>query len=978
MANNGDLTPQCLQLTLLPDVSRRQDGQPSLQQLQQSEDDVGQRLVSIIDDESCDVAFRLSAALALHHYVQKHWPAPDKTATDLQMSAASCEFLKQHLVPLMNGVPQIVRYNISETIGVIARIDFPEKWRSLLPDLTAVFDTGEIDPILASLRTAHGLFKHYRTAAKSTALWEEILHVQRELSSPLTWLFEYIVQHIRRLEKLPTGSVKKVFQILLLGCQIYHSLIFQEVPGRLVAQLGGWLPAFDQLLHYVNYELRSGNEDQPGVLQCIKAEICEILSMLLAEIVHEVAPYAASFVQTVVTLLKSCTPLMRDDRLVCRGMEFLSRALAQNTYKYLDVFGEQGLLEDVCERIVVPNIQMRDSDVNDLAVNPEEFIRRDIEGFDIHTRRRTAADLLRAARTQHQQRTTQCVLSHVENLLTKDSQRNWKHNESAIFLVATLAAKDSSEEWWGAAMINPHVDVVKFGQQYVLPHILDGPGDHVVLLAACLKFVAAFAAQLPVELLMAALPAVVGHLDSAYSVVHTYAAHCLQRLFSLTDPTTGRSRLSPAQVRPFLDSMDGTPFNSAAPNTLFSRLLAYRPLDTEHPGGRLDENEYTMKCIMRALAFFQLSGELVPHLQYIIPQLLQRIDYEYAVQNPGYARYDHYLFESLALCIGVAARADEARVVEMLEAELLPTANHAVENSVAAFLPYLLQLLARLLETRAGRGDIPDAYLPLLDRLLDPQLLRGNETLTASLVRLVGAYFEAGPAQVVGRLEAAFGLFAILVSNEEYDHEGFNLLRSIIDSMPRDSLQAHLENGICRPIFQRLTDNETDLLVESLVPSLYLMVVRLGAATFIGTLDAIQPDYSLFAMLLEHIMLPDVLTVRGTLKRKLCMVGCVALLSDVLGGPYNASWSSILETCVKLSKLPEKAEMVENDEHLYDLQYHEDHPRCHPVPNPAAAACQLLFARKAEKDYVSHVDVAAAKRLLATHLELTTVSQPAQ
>ncbi|XP_055337167.1 exportin-2-like [Paramacrobiotus metropolitanus] len=977
MANNRDFLRQCLEFTLVPDKTRRQEGEKSLKQFEQNAD-FGQLLVSIIDDGSCELPIRMAATVTLKNYVRKYWPEPDK-AEDLLVPPATCAYLKQELVPLMYRVPHSIQKNISETINSIAWIDFPANWQRLLPDLTASFDAGEIDPILASLRTAHGLFKHYRVAYESKALWKEILHVLDEFAPKFTKLFLTILAQIPNLERLSreggdqtaaTATLKNAFHIILLCCKIFHSLIFQELPEVFVQELRGWLQKFSELLDYENNDLRSDNDDEPGVLNNIKSEICDILTLLAFKYDDDFDPYAAQFVRAVITLLMKTTQLMQDDLLAFSSMEFLSRVLAQN--KCRDVFSGEGFLEAVCEKIVIPNIQFRQSDADDFDSNPEEFIRRDIEGSDIHTRRRAAADLVRAANKFHEERVTKCLLTYIENLIIeyqKDSRLYWKLKDSAIFLTAALAAKGQVARF-GATAINPLVDVVSFCQRHVAPHIQSGPGDQPVLQADCLKFLVTFRAQLPVESLISCFPAVVLQLDSPYMVVHTYAAHCLERIFSMKDTTTGLFRITPDQLRPYLGSLDNTPFNPAAPNTLFSHLLAFRlisPPDNENPDGRLDENEYTMKCIMRALSFFQLS-EILPHFQYIVPQLMKRI--AYAIKNPGNARYDHYLFESLALCIGIACRAD-ARAVEVFEKELIPAATVVLQNSVDAFFPYVFQLFAQLLENRAGSSLIPSEYMMLLDPLLNPQLLRDNETQVPSVVRLLGAYFEANASQVVGRLENALGLFKILVSSKKYDHEGFNLLRPIIDKTPLDSLKGYL-TGIFNQFFERLMRSKTDKFVKNLVPTLYLMVVRLGAATFIQSADEVQKN--IFAMLLDRIMLPEVLKVQRRLTRKLCVVGCVALLTDtakVLGGPYDGIWKNILETCVKLIELPPEKETIE-DLHSFDLT--NDDPTSGPLPTQATSQNQLVFAKKAEKDHVS--DVSDVKVFLATKLAALSATRP--
>ena len=52
-------------------------------------------------------------------------------------------------------------------------------------------------------------------------------------------------------------------------------------------------------------------------------------------------------------------------------------------------------LAQICEKIIVPNIEMREVDAEQFEDNPEEYIRRDLEGSDVDTRRRAACDLVK-------------------------------------------------------------------------------------------------------------------------------------------------------------------------------------------------------------------------------------------------------------------------------------------------------------------------------------------------------------------------------------------------------------------------------------------------------------------------------------------------------------------------------------------------------------------------------------------------------
>jgi exportin-2 (importin alpha re-exporter) len=50
---------------------------------------------------------------------------------------------------------------------------------------------------------------------------------------------------------------------------------------------------------------------------------------------------------------------------------------------------------DICEKIVIPNMTLRDEDVEIFEDDPVEYIRRDLEGSDNDTRRRASVELVK-------------------------------------------------------------------------------------------------------------------------------------------------------------------------------------------------------------------------------------------------------------------------------------------------------------------------------------------------------------------------------------------------------------------------------------------------------------------------------------------------------------------------------------------------------------------------------------------------------
>ena len=92
-------------------------------------------------------------------------------------------------------------------------------------------------------------------------------------------------------------------------------------------------------------------------------------------------------------------------------------------------------------------------------------------------------------------------------------------------------------------------------------------------------------------------------------------------------------------------------------------------------------------------------------------------------------------------------------------------------------------------------GNVPGPYMELFPFLLMPVLWenRGN---IQPLVRLIQAYVRLGPEQIIslGKIEPLLGIFQKLIASKANDHEGFNLLQTMIEFMPRD-LMAKYNQG---------------------------------------------------------------------------------------------------------------------------------------------------------------------------------------
>lgn len=140
--------------------------------------------------------------------------------------------------------------------------------------------------------------------------------------------------------------------------------------------------------------------------------------------------------------------------------------------------------------------------------NPDEYIRRDIEGSDVGTRRKAACDLIKVLAkflepeikvvflTYVQVRKSslkysyfydfhQLVLSPQNMLQTyATSRRNWKSKNAAIYLVTSLESRGQTQRY-GVTQISNIVNLGEFAIEHIVSELQTSQGE-VRLYRLCL------------------------------------------------------------------------------------------------------------------------------------------------------------------------------------------------------------------------------------------------------------------------------------------------------------------------------------------------------------------------------------------------------------------------------------------------------------------------------------------------------------
>lgn len=126
-------------------------------------------------------------------------------------------------------------------------------------------------------------------------------------------------------------------------------------------------------------------------------------------------------------------------------------------------------------------------------------------------------------------------------------------------------------------------------------------------------------------------------------------------------------------------------------------------------------------------------------------------------------------------------------------------------------------------------------------------------------------------------MEALLGIFQKLVASKSNDHEGFYLLQSMIEFLPKEALQPFM-NKLFVLLFQRLHSSKTTKYVKSLLVFFFLFAIQYGTAELIAVIEGVQAN--LFSMVLNRLVIPEVQRVSGNLERKICAVGLTRLICD--------------------------------------------------------------------------------------------------
>ncbi|KAF5296580.1 hypothetical protein FQR65_LT10233 [Abscondita terminalis] len=861
-----------LQQTLSPDVNARRPAEKFLEGVEVNQN-YPLLLLHLVHKNEVDMTIRTAGAIAFKNYIKRNWSTEDDQADRIHQSDRAA--VKSLIVTLMLTSPESIQKQLSDAISIIGKTDFPLKWPELITQMVEKFSTGDFHVINGILRTAHSLFKKYRYEFKSNELFAEIKFVLEKLAQPLTDLL-LATMHLAKVHAEDVNALKVIYSSLVLVCKVFYSLNFQDLPEFFEDNMETWMTNFHTLLTTEVKSLATRDDEDAGIMEQLKSQVCDNISLYAQKYDEEFQPYLAQFVTAIWGLLVSTGLQPKYDLLVSNALQFLSSVGERNHYRHL--FEDSNVLNSICEKVIIPNMEFRTSDEELFEDNPEEYIRRDIEGSDIDTRRRAACDLVNTLSQNFEDRIMHIFGQYLQVMLSKYAEnpnQNWRSKDAAIYLVTSLVSRGSTQKH-GVTQTSQLVSIPQFCQQHILNELERTNVDELpVLKADAIKYIMTFRSILPRDIVVGSLPQMIRHLTGESAVVHTYAACTIEKILVMRD----KNRNNISMIR----GEELAPLAGDLLSNLFATL--------EKPVS--EENEYFMKAIMRS--FSTLQERILPFLSAILPKLTDKL--QQVAKNPSKPHFNHFLFETISLSIRIVCRSNSGAVASF-EDILFPIFQGILQQDIQEFIPYVFQLLSMLMEL-TPTGSIPEPYMQLLPCLLAPVLWERPANISP-LVRLLCAFLTQAAPQVIAqdKLAGLLGVFQKLIASKTNDHEGFYLMQHVIQHVPMEALQPY-HKQIFFLLFQRLSSSKTTKYVIGTIVFFSLYIIKFSANELVSTVDGIQAH--MFGMVLEKLFLADLQKVSGAIERKIVACGVIKLLCDcpeMHSGNYQTYWAPLLQALI--------------------------------------------------------------------------------
>lgn len=186
--------------------------------------------------------------------------------------------------------------------------------------------------------------------------------------------------------------IRPLFESQKLCCWIFHSLNSQELPEFFEDHMKEWMTEFGKYLTNSYPFLEGCGPDGLALVDELRVAVCENINLYMVKYEEEFKGFLSGFAHDVWSLLRNVSQSSSRDQLAVTAIKFLTTVSTSVDHA---LFAADATILLICQGIVIPNVMLREDDEEQFEMDPMEYIRKDMEGSDLDTRRRIACDLLK-------------------------------------------------------------------------------------------------------------------------------------------------------------------------------------------------------------------------------------------------------------------------------------------------------------------------------------------------------------------------------------------------------------------------------------------------------------------------------------------------------------------------------------------------------------------------------------------------------
>lgn len=802
----------------------------------------GPLLLSLCQPGAAEMHLAQAAAIYFKNFLKRRWLVTGG------LPGAEREALREALVPTAVAAPHGARASLCAGVEELSLSDFPERWPTLLPQLASALHAEDPRALCAGLEVTHAALAPLRGNSLHSDVVKNARFCAEALGGRHAEIWRAACQRFLSGRPAAGGAVapgEEGLQLLVEAAHVLHDLTRAVMPEQMMANLDAYLQGFLSLLAL---------PFDPAAAE-LPLQLCASLSAWIAHHKELLQPFASRIMEAIWNLLVALDDREENDPLVTSGLGVLSAVACQDWAP--SPFEDPKVLAALCERLVLTNLSLRESDLRLFHEDLQEFIARDVEGSDRDTRRWAAVDLVRSLRRRHDKEICDVVVASAGRLLREaavaDERKVAIYKHACIHLVISMAGSSA-----GKTISTPGGIAGEYFRDQVAPEILS-PGqpqtsEGILFKAACLKYVTVLRNILSVEMVRGILPVLPNLLQAQHPLLHTYAGICANVLTIVQDRSEGgpwKPRYDQPTLGPVLLQM--------MPQLL--RLVV--------EGGSVAHNEHLPRALNAWMVF--LGSSLPADLALAALRGLSALLASPSLRG---ADFIHSTFECLAQAMkAVFARGGEDAVAA--ETAVQSLALRLWESQAEELLPYCYQILGLLLElVPAERKPV---FVELLPKVLAQELWQASGKVPG-LVRLLRAYFanhvfftallmQAMPT-VVERFRQALA--------QRRASAAVALFTAVVRFLPLELYQSHLQ-GLLSLCLARLEAKPAPELEKDLVVALSIFVyLREEPALLRQAMESLQPG--LFEQFLMKVWLPGTGRVLTLQRRKICIFGLIRVM----------------------------------------------------------------------------------------------------